>query len=155
MKVLKDSDDNFIIYLLRQDNHYDIDHKSEIIKAVKETVLKANKIYHLNLKGFYKVRVYLNKKMGFVIEIISIDDISINNAIDLRVLVYFDQEFYIEVDNFDFLPPNKKVVYVNNKFYIDSNSLNSREIASLLEFGEVIYKVEEIDNFHLGRVIMN
>ena len=95
MRVLKDEDDNFIIYLFHLKNKESLEEKQEIIKLVKETVLKANKMYHLNLKGFYKVRVYMNKRVGLVIEIINVDDISISNAIDLRVLVYFDQDFYI------------------------------------------------------------
>lgn len=155
MKVLKIDDDNFIIYLFCGNKHYSIDDKGEIIKLVKETVLKANKIYHLNLRGFYKVRVYLNQKMGLVIEIINVDDTSLSNVIDLRVLVYFDQDFYIEVDNFDYLPAHKRVVCVDDKFYVDTSTLTSKEIFSLLEFGNLIYKTSEVDNFHLGKVIKN
>lgn len=155
MKVLRDEDGNFIIYLFHLKNEESLEEKQEIIKLVKETVLKANKMYHLNLKGFYKVRVYMNKKVGLVIEIINVDDISISNAIDLRVLVYFDQDFYIGVDNFDFLPAHKKVTFVDNKYYIDVNTLSERELFSLLELGEVIYKIDLIDNFYLGRVIRN
>lgn len=155
MKVLKDSEGNFVIYLLHLKDASQYEEKQEIIKLVKNTVLKVNKIYHLNLKGFYKVRVYLNKKVGLVIEIIRIDDIDINNAIDLRVLVYFDQEFFIEVDNFDFVPVHKKVTFLDNKYYISVDSLSETEVFSLLELGSVIYKTDLIDNFYMGRVIAN
>ncbi len=155
MKVLKEDDDSFVIYLFHIQDQKKLEEKQEIITLVKDTVLKVNKIYHLNLKGFYKVRVYLNKKIGLVIEIIQVDDISINHAIDLRVLVYFDQDFYIEVDDYSVLPLHKRVVYVNDKFYIDIRNLNEQEISYLLEFGNVIYKIEEIDHFYLGKVIEN
>ena len=93
--------------------------------------------------------------MLFVIEIINVDDISLNHALDLRVLVYFDQDFYIEVDNFDFLPNQKKIVCVNNKYYINADSLSKNEMISLLELGNVIYKTDLIDNFYLGKIITN
>ena len=153
MKVLRDSDGNFVIYLLHLKDASQYEEKPEIIKLVKNTVLKVNKIYHLNLKGFYKVRVYLNKKVGLVIEIIRVDDIDINNAIDLRVLVYFDQEFFIEVDNFDFVPKHKRVTFLDNKYYISVESLSDAEVFSLLELGIVIYKSDLIDSFYMGRVI--
>lgn len=153
MKVLRDSDGNFVIYLLHLKDASQYEEKPEIIKLVKNTVLKVNKIYHLNLKGFYKVRVYLNKKVGLVIEIIRVDDIDINNAIDLRVLVYFDQEFFIEVDNFDFVPKHKRVTFLDNKYYISVESLSDAEVFSLLELGNVIYKSDLIDSFYMGRVI--
>ena len=146
MKVLKEDDDSFVIYLFPVLDSKKLEDKQEIITLVKNTVLKVNKIYHLNLQGFYKVRVYLNKKIGLVIEIIQVDDISIHPTIDLRVLVYFDQDFYIEVDDYDVLPLHKKVIFVNDKFYIDVCSLDDKEISYLLEFGRVIYKIDEIEN---------
>jgi len=155
MKVVKDGEETFVIYLLTGDKKYKLEEKQEIIKLVKNTVLRANRIYRLNLKGFYKVRVYLNQKVGLVIEIINVDDISLNDAIDLRVLVYFDQDFYIEVDDYDVLPLHKKVIFVNDKFYIDVCSLDDKEISYLLEFGRVIYKIDEIENFYLGKVIVH
>lgn len=155
MKVLKDEEGNFIIYLLTTKEKNDMDHKEEIIKFIKNTILKINKVYHLNLKGFYKVRVYQNSKVGAIIEIINIDDISISNAIDLRVLVYFDQDFYIEVDNFDYLPKHKKIIYLNDKYYIDVNSLSEKEVIKLLDLGTIVHKTEYIDDFYLGKVIMN
>lgn len=155
MKVLKEDDDSFVIYLFSVLDSKKLEDKQEIITLVKNTVLKVNKIYHLNLKGFYKVRVYLNKKVGLVIEIIQVDDISIHPTIDFRVLVYFDQDFYIEVDDYDVLPLHKKVIFVNDKFYIDVCSLDDKEISYLLEFGRVIYKIDEIENFYLGKVIVH
>ncbi len=155
MKVLKEDDDSFVIYLFPVLDSKKLEDKQEIITLVKNTVLKVNKIYHLNLQGFYKVRVYLNKKIGLVIEIIQVDDISIHPTIDLRVLVYFDQDFYIEVDDYDVLPLHKKVIFVNDKFYIDVCSLDDKEISYLLEFGRVIYKIDEIENFYLGKVIVH
>jgi len=144
-----------VIYLFPVLDSKKLEDKQEIITLVKNTVLKVNKIYHLNLQGFYKVRVYLNKKIGLVIEIIQVDDISIHPTIDLRVLVYFDQDFYIEVDDYDVLPLHKKVIFVNDKFYIDVCSLDDKEISYLLEFGRVIYKIDEIENFYLGKVIVH
>lgn len=155
MKVLKEDDNSFVIYFFDVKEAYSEEDKPQIIKIVKDVVLRANQIYRLNLKGFYKVRVYLNKKIGFVIEIINVDDISLNHALDLRVLVYFDQDFYIEVDNFDFLPNQKKIVCVNNKYYINADSLSKNEMISLLELGNVIYKTDLIDNFYLGKIITN
>lgn len=153
MKVLKDAEGTFIVYMIPIDKNCNLEEKQEIIKLVKNTVLKANKIYHLNLKGFYKVRVYLNQKVGLVIEIVNVDDISLNNAIDLRVLVYFEQDFYVEVDNFDFLPLHKKVFYIDERYYVNVDTLSEEEIFSLLEFGEIVYKTDTIDNFHMARLI--
>lgn len=155
MKVLKDEDENFIIYLTMMKIKCDMDHKEDIIRFIKDSILKINKVYRLNLKGFYKVRVYIHSKVGAIIEIINIDDISINNAIDLRVLVYFDQDFYIEVDDFDFLPIHKKIIYLNEKYYINVDNLTKNEIIRLLDLGTIIYKTENIENFHLGKIIIN
>ena len=62
-----------------------MDHKEDIIRFIKDSILKINKVYRLNLKGFYKVRVYIHSKVGAIIEIINIDDIS--KDIDVKITI--------------------------------------------------------------------
>ena len=44
---------------------------------------------------------------------------------------------------------------MNNKYYINADSLSKNEMISLLELGNVIYKTDLIDNFYLGKIITN
>ncbi len=155
MKVLRDDEGNFVIYLLMKDLNFHLSKKEELVKLIKTSVLKVNEIYRLNLKGFYKVRVYFHSKVGCVLELIPMEDIGFSDTLDLRVIIYFNQKFYFEVENFDFLPPHKKIIFINDKYYVDVDSLKEKELFSLFEFGQLIYREDLVENLFCGKTIFN
>ena len=63
--------------------------KSDLIDTVKDIIIKYRN--RLKLRGFYKVKVYVNERVGLFIDLCKIDDIDYSNALDLRVLVFYDE----------------------------------------------------------------
>ena len=75
MKVEKINDDLINIYF----NPFyfkdiDLNNKLELIEVIKDLIKKAESRYKLFLSGFYKIKVYPNKKLGVFLNIIKIDD---------------------------------------------------------------------------------
>ena len=48
----------------------------------------------LNLRGFYKLKVYLNSKIGIFLDVNKLDDNDFTNNLDLRILFFYDVDFY-------------------------------------------------------------
>ena len=66
----------------------DMDKKIELIGIIKEYIDKIDQRYRLNLNGFYKIKVYPNKKIGVFLEIIKIDDNEFSSGADFRIIIY-------------------------------------------------------------------
>lgn len=127
-----------------------VDEKEQIVDFVKEVVLKKRKI--LNLRGFYKVIVYVNKKVGIFIDITKLEDSSYFNNLDLRVIVNSNSEVYFETEDYFLIEKAKEKYFYNNKFYalIDEEFDN---ILERVEFGRFIYG-EEVINVLANGVIL-
>lgn len=122
-------------------NDIDLNSKEDIIFVVKDFIVKYKK--KLNLRGFYKVKVYANSKVGLFLEIIRIDDIEISNNVDLRVIVHLDDKIYFKTEEYDILPKNSPIYYLDNNFYCDLDSIDN--ILNIVEFGQFIYGSKAID----------
>ena len=83
--------------------------KSDLIDTVKDIIIKYRN--RLKLRGFYKVKVYVNERVGLFIDLCKIDDIDYSNALDLRVLVFYDEKVYFGTDDYFILEGCRKVRY--------------------------------------------
>ena len=85
MRIEYISKDNYSIFI---NNNYvdlnDYNDKNSIVKMVKGIIKKIQNI--LNLRGFYKIGVYVCKRLGFFISINKIDDSCYCSDIETRWL---------------------------------------------------------------------
>lgn len=72
--------------------------KEDIGNLVKEKLYKLKD--KLFLKGFYKVIVFLNQKIGMFLEILKLEDTSIYKSLDLRIIINEDAVFYYKTLDF-------------------------------------------------------
>ena len=98
----------------------------------------------LNLRGFYKLKVYLNSKIGIFLDVNKLDDIDLTNNLDLRILVLDDVDFYFETDDYDVIKNCNDKRYKDGHFYcIVDDSFD--ELLEKVEFGRFIYGKEVIN----------
>lgn len=108
--------------------------KIDLIEEVKNIILKYR--VKLRLKGFYKVKVFVNEKVGLFIEMCKIDELEYSNTLDLRILVFYDEDVYFETDDYFVLEGCGKIRFYNNKFYCDVKNVS---ILGVVEFGSFIF----------------
>lgn len=110
-------------------------HKDKLVELVKSLLQRLKN--RLFLHGFYKVRVYLNLKIGLFLELVQLENLDYGDSLDFRILVFFDEKIYFRTKDYFCLPRNVSVYYDNGYFYCDVNSIT--DILSVVEFGEFIY----------------
>lgn len=137
MKVEKINDDLINIYF----NPFyfkdiDLNNKLELIEVIKDLIKKAESRYKLFLSGFYKIKVYPNKKLGVFLNIIKIDDNEFSNTTDFRIVIYPNEKFFLETELYE-LFNNVEMRYYNNKFYIDIDDVDN--ILPISDMVDVIY----------------
>ena len=124
----------------------DFEKKSDIIVCIKDIISKIDSRYRLNLNGFYKIKVFPNKKLGVYLDLIKIDDNDFNDRADFRIVIYQDSNFYLEMDVCDIKNIDEKIYY-NNNFYININDINN--IDKYMDYGQIIYgdRAKEIEYY--------
>ena len=138
MRIEMISSDNYSIFI--NSNYTNIDDyadKNNIIRNVKEIIIKIQSM--INLYGFYKVKVYVCKKIGLFIDISKIDS-SYSDNLDLRIIVFLDEDVYVGVDDYFLVSDVKDVRNYNDKYYVKVNDLDN--IFNIIEFGNFIYGAE-------------
>lgn len=119
----------------------DFKSKEDIIFTVKDFIQTYKNKLHL--RGFYKIRVYVNKKVGLFLDIIRLEEIELSNAVDLRVIVHMDDKIYFETEDYDIIPNHINKYYYNHKFYCDASLIPN--ILKVVEFGNFIYGNHMLD----------
>lgn len=111
--------------------------KDTILSYIKEFILKINNRYKLNLSGFYKIKAYFSSKVGLFLNVIKIDDNEFNNEADFRIILFQNEKFLFETDDYDVIKdtPNKK--YYKNKFYVDIDDIYN--VNNLIDMGKIVY----------------
>ena len=89
-------EDKTIVYLYKYELSFD--NIEKLNKEVKNIFIKLIKVYNLDLHGFLKVYVYCNKIYGYVLEIETLYDNSDFEAVDLKLVIYENCEFYFKTD---------------------------------------------------------
>lgn len=114
--------------------------KEEISKNVKELVFKLDQIYHLQLSGFYKMKIYLNKLLGMMIEMEKLEDFGIKiKTIDLKIVIYLNNDFLIRVNDIEMIKNCPEIYMLDDLYYGKIEGLSEKEILFLTEWGTFIY----------------
>lgn len=150
MKIETYGKDNFSIFI---NNHYikdDIyDDKDNLIKYIKNYLLNMRR--KLNLRGFYKVRVYYKKIIGVFMDINKLDDLDLVSNLDLRIIVA-DDDIYFETDDYFFIEKFNDKRFMNNKFYCIVDD-NFGDITYFSELGRFIYGKEVINLLNNSKIL--
>lgn len=146
--LTKDSYKIFVNKLYIKD--IDLNDKDVIILAVKDIIQKLKQ--RLQLRGFYKVKVFPSKNIGLFIEIIQLEDLEFSNNLDLRVVVYFDEKIFFETEDYFVIQKYDSIIFFDDKFYclIDDYF---EDLLEIVEFGRFIYGKEVINLLNKGTIL--
>lgn len=123
--------------------------KDEIVSVVKSLIIKLKN--RLKLRGFYKIKVYVKENIGLFIELLKLEDIDRVDGLDLRVIVYFDEDIYFKTDDFFIIFGLPNIRYFNGYYYClvdDMFDINMKG-----EFGEFVYGNEVMNVIDKGILI--
>ncbi len=135
------SDNEFVVFI--NSLYFPIDEgldKQNLSRTIKSLLSKLDKNYNLSLKGYYKVSIYHNKKIGSYLVLEKLEDFIIDvTTIDLRVIAYLNEEFLLEFDDYEKIPLGKSIFYLNNMYYLSVNDVSDEEILSLCDWSRIVY----------------
>lgn len=141
MKIEVVSKDNFSIFI---NNCYidlvNYEDRDKLVEVVKKIIKRLKN--RLNLRGFYKLKVFVNKNIGLFVDVIKIDDLDYSNVLDLRVIVFLEDKIYFETDDYFLIEKAKRIRFYNDKFYCLADDIDN--IYDFIEFGRFIYGNEAI-----------
>lgn len=140
MKIEMCGKDIYTVFINRNYiKNVDFLNREDIVKCVKEVIFKVRG--RLGLRGFYKIKVFPQDKIGMFLEIIKLDDNEISNNLDLRIVVYMDEKFYFETNDFFKIENCNDKRYFEGLFYcIVDDDFDS--VLEKVEFGRFIYGKE-------------
>lgn len=133
--MLNDEDIDVFVNKFYFDDFY-IKDKDDLLITIRDIILKIDNRYHLNLSGFYKIKAYMNQKIGAFLNIIKIDDNEFTNEVDFRIIIHKNEKFLLETDEYDLCLEATKWYY-KGKFYIDIDDVD--EYYKYVDMTNVIY----------------
>ena len=151
MKIEMTGTDNYNIFINKL-YIKDLDFKSKecINEIVKGILFKLKN--RLKLRGFYKVKVFPNDKVGLFLELIKLEDLEFSNNLDLRIVIYFDEKVFFETDDYFVIENCNDKRFLDGCFYcvVDENFDQSLE---RIEFGRFVYGREVIEVLNKSTIL--
>ncbi len=118
------------------------DSKSTIEESIRDIILKVKKYYKVQLKGFYKIKIYPHE-VGVFIEVIKLDDDNYDGSdIEFRVMVIFNKEMYLKTSDISYISDVSNIIFYNDNYYVDLDSIDN--ILSVIDMGQIVFE-DEID----------
>ncbi len=151
MKIEKLTKDSYRFIINKEFcKNVNLEDKEEIINFIKEMLLKKKR--NLNLSGFYKVIVYVQRKIGLFLDVLKLEDSSYFNNVDLRVIVNLDSEIYFQTEDYFLINGAKEIRYYDGLFYclVDDDF---DKLWDKIEFGKFIFG-EDMDNMVFKSIIL-
>lgn len=140
-------DDNFSLFIFNL-KKFDMDNINECIKNL---VYKLKNTYKKNISGFYNVNVFINDKIGVILDFDREDDFDFfKDVVDLNVIVNDESKIYLKFNDLFLLNKFDNVYFLDDKYYVNVDDVSLREFYAILEDSEIIYgdKANEV-NFAL------
>lgn len=161
MKI--ENDDNIITLYLNKKYIIDVDLEDELDleEFFKNIFRKLKKYYHMDIKGFYNIKIYKDLYYGMIItlEKEEIDYYNYyDNHIDMCFTIKNYNSFLYEIDDLFILDKSIKdkidIYSYHHRFYIKiKNDINNVILGRLIEKTKIIYE-EYLENIiKYGKVI--
>lgn len=115
--------------------------KCDIKDTIKRIIGSLKKYYKLDILGSYNIKLFMNNKYGYIIEIIKNDNYIKENIIKINLNILKDSLILYEVeDPLDYI--NNEIYYYDNKFYINlvEKDVNIMENSNLI-YSNSAYKI--------------
>lgn len=143
MKIEVCGKDNYSIFLNKEFfKGMDLSDRESLIQFIKNFILKfKNK---LNMRGFFKIRVFPNEKVGMFLDVVKLDDMELSNNVDLRVIIMNDADVFFETEDFEIIKNCNEKRYLDGMFYCVVDEAFD-EIFEKVEWGRFIYGKEVIN----------
>lgn len=110
----------------------------ELGAFLKEVFKALSDIYLIDLFGYFKVDIYVDKKVGSYVEIEKVDDyISYSKKIDTKVMLNINS-FYLKTNDLSKVFKYKPIYYLDGYYYVSTESVD--KIEEIVEFCKVVYK---------------
>ena len=138
----------YIIYLKKEILDIDFNNKEHLESYFKQLFKKLKRIYNIEIKGYYNIKVYVDKNYGVVLEIKK-EEFDyydyLDNQVDMRISI-IETKFLYEVN--DVILKDKVDVYkLNDHLYLSiKNELSIQEMSYLTEFSKIIYNTDTIEH---------
>ena len=132
-------EDKTIVYLYKYSLSFD--NIEKLNKEIKNIFIKLIKVYNLDLHGFLKVYVYCNKIYGYVLVIETLYNDSDFEAVDLKLVIYENCEFYFKTDDYFLVKRFDKIYYDDEFFYVNLVDLDN--LIKFIDFGEIVYDFDK------------
>lgn len=141
MKIEVMSKECFSIFINRlYFSMIDYSDREQLVEHVKKILKKMKS--RLNLRGFYKIKVFVHEKVGIFLDAIKLEDLDYSNALDLRVIVFLDEKIYFETEDYFVIEHIPGIRYYRNKYYCLVDDIDN--LYEILEFGKFIYGEEVV-----------
>lgn len=150
IEIVNDEDIDIFINTY-QFNGMNLNDKETLLNEIKDILIKIDSRYRLNLNGFYKIKVYPNPKIGVFLNIIKIDDNEFSQDADFRIIIYQNEPFLFETEEYEILPKNIRKRYYKEKFYIDLDDIE--DIISIIDMGNIVYGAEARKIIQFSKII--
>lgn len=151
MKIEVSGKDDYVIFLNRSYlRNVNFSEKDDVIIFIKDFLLKLKS--YLCLRGFYKVKVFPQDKIGMFLELLKLDDMDLSNNLDLRIIVMQEEKFFFETDDYDLIKNCNNKRYYEGHFYCVVDDYFD-ELLEKVEFGRFIYGKEVINLLNKGIVL--
>jgi hypothetical protein len=151
MKIIVVDNNSFILYLNKyytKDLNFEDEHHIE--KYFKQIFIKLKQYYHLDIYGYYNIKVYVNDVYGIIMEATKLNSdyfkiynskVDMKIVIEINSLVLYEIEDYFLIDLFK--EDIKNIFYFNYKYYftIDKN-ININKYNLLMEYSRLVYADE-------------
>lgn len=136
MKIVIISSEEFFVFV---NSVYakisDYSDKEEIIDVTKSIISKIST--RLRMRGFYKIKVLVDPAVGLFIEGVQLENLERVNSVDLRVIVYFNEDIYFKTSDYFIISDVSKVRYFDGDYYCLTRDIPN--INKVVEFGEFVY----------------
>lgn len=121
-------------------NNIDWDDKESVIDRIKEIIVLIKKRYNLKIKGLYRVKVYPSK-VGVLLYVLLLDEDNYSNLdLELRIVIIFNKDIYLKVDDSSFLIDNSLPYIYKDSYYINIDDIDI--IDKYIEYGSIVLEDE-------------
>ncbi|MGN1000930.1 MAG: hypothetical protein ACI4OG_03225 [Bacilli bacterium] len=139
MKVCELGDDSYKVFI-NDEKIKNVDFYSEesLEVFIRDIIMQLKHRYNVILRGLYDVSIFMNEKVGALINIEKIEAFLMpQRDIDLRIKIIFDSKFYFKTKEFEIVKEFDNIYFYDDSYYIDASNIEN--FIRYVEFGDIIY----------------